>query len=184
MAANESFGLVLVDTMSVASEIDLPALVDAHAATLFRVAHSLLRNPDEARDVVQDVFVKVLQQRSKLTSINDLRVWLVRIAWNMSLDRRRRIQPVQMDEAFAATLVAQTFATDQALHDVRRLQAVLHEIDRLPKAERQALLLSALRELDTPDVARIMRRSESGVRALLFRARARLRDRLSPKGYA
>ncbi len=172
-----------------ASEIDLAALVETYSALLFRVAHAILRRPAEAEDVVQDVFLRVLQHHLKtkdhaLPAVRDMRVWLVRIAWNLALDRRRRIRPDQIDDAFAASLIAATIPADRALHESRRMQAVLHELDRLPKAERQVLLLSALDELTTPELAAITGRTESAVRALLFRARTRLRQRLDKGGHA
>jgi RNA polymerase sigma-70 factor (ECF subfamily) len=58
------------------------------------------------------------------------------------------------------------------------MTAVLAEIERLPKPERHALLLSSLEELDTAEIATIIGRTESATRALLFRARTRLRTRL------
>jgi RNA polymerase sigma-70 factor (ECF subfamily) len=61
-------------------------------------------------------------------------------------------------------------------------QATLCEIERLPKPERQALLLSALEDLSIAEIAHIMSKSESAVRALIFRARTRLRQRLAQGG--
>jgi RNA polymerase sigma-70 factor (ECF subfamily) len=83
-----------------------------------------------------------------------------------------------MDDQFAAALVAQTAPADQALSDARQIAAVLHEIERLPLPERHALLLSAIDELSVTEISAILNRTESAVRALLFRARARLRQRL------
>jgi len=79
------------------SETDLTALVQTYSALLFRVAHSILRNRAESEDVVQDVFLRVLEHEKKLPDIRDLRVWLVRITWNLAIDRRRRIRPDQLD---------------------------------------------------------------------------------------
>ena len=164
-------------------ETDLTALVQTHASLLFRVAHSILRNRAEAEDIVQDVFVRVLEHdrkahRLELPAVRDHRVWLVRIAWNLAIDRRRRIRPDQMDEQFAAALVARTAPADQALSDARQIAAVLREIERLPQSERHALLLSAIDELSISELSAVLNRTESAVRALLFRARARLRRRL------
>ena len=153
-------------------------LVQAYSALLFRVAFSILRSPSEAEDVVQDVFLRVLQKESTLPELRDPRVWLVRIAWNLALDRRRRIRPDQMDSVFAHTLIAATIPADEVLANAAQVAAVLREIDRLPRKEREVLLLSALDELGNPEVARILGRSESATRALLFRARTRLRERL------
>ena len=160
------------------SETDITALVQAYSALLFRVAHSILRNRAESEDVVQDVFLRVLEHKLKLPAIRDLRVWLVRITWNLAIDRRRRIRPDQLDEPFADSLVARTAPADQALSATRQITATLREIERLPKPERHALLLSAIDELSITEIATILHRSESAVRALLFRARTRLRERL------
>ena len=177
-----SFAVSTAQTES--SEIDLAALVETYSRLLFRVAHSLLRSPSEAEDVVQDVFVRVLEHRSTLPAVRDMRVWLVRIAWNLAMDRRRRIRPDQMDDSFAANLTATARGADQALGDARRIRAVLQEMERLPRAERQVLLLSALEDLQTAEIAQVMGKSESAVRALLFRARTHLRTRLEKGGHS
>src|ERR1035441_11014089 len=79
------------------AEPDLTALVRDYSALLYRVALSVLCNPSEAEDVVQDVFVRVLQHQRELAGIIEVRPWLVRIAWNLALDRQRRIRPGQID---------------------------------------------------------------------------------------
>jgi RNA polymerase sigma-70 factor (ECF subfamily) len=178
MTAYEGFSLALPSMQEVRSEADLAALVETYSTLLFRVAHSILRSRTEAEDVVQDVFVRVIEHRSKLVDIRDMRVWLVRIAWNLALDRKRRIRPAQFDEGFAESLAARTVAADQALGEAREMQAVLREIDRLPTSERAVLLLSAMDELQTTQIAEVLNKSDSAIRALLFRARTRLRQRL------
>jgi len=174
----EDFNLALPMQHSARSETDLASLVAEYSGLLFRVAHSVLRSRSEAEDAVQDTFVRVLEHRRTLHSIRDMRVWLVRITWNLALDRRRRIRPDQIDDLFAATLVNCGTPADEALHEAERMKLILREIDRLPKKERQILLLSALDELGTTELAAVTGRSESAVRALLFRARTRLRTRL------
>ena len=169
-------------TSAAAQEVDVPALVQAHAATLFRVAHSLLRNRAEAEDAVQDTFVRVLQHRGSLPAVRDVRPWLIRITWNLALDRRRRVRPDQADEVFLQALVAPQVGADQALDDLQQARRVLAAIDHLPKAERQALLLSVLQELSTGEIATVMGKTESAVRALLHRGRTRLRERLGKGG--
>jgi RNA polymerase sigma-70 factor, ECF subfamily len=178
MASVEGWSLALSSMEGSRSEINLASLVETYSSLLFRVAHSILRSRAEAEDVVQDVFVRVLEHRRSLVTVRDMRVWLVRIAWNLAIDRRRRRQPEQMDELFARSLVARSVAADKALDEAQRMTAVLRELERLPKAERHVLVLSAIDELGTAEMAEVLGRSESAVRALLFRARARLRERL------
>ena len=178
MAPIEGCGLALYSVEGARSELDLTALAETYSGLLFRVAYSVLRSRTEAEDVVQDVFVRILKRRPDVLTVRDLRVWLIRIAWNLSIDRRRRIRPEQIDEDFAKSLVATNAPADEALDDAQRMKAVLLELEKLPRTERQVLLLSTVEELETPEVAKVLGRSESAVRALLFRARTRLRERL------
>jgi RNA polymerase sigma-70 factor (ECF subfamily) len=178
MESVEGCSLVLSSMEDSRTEIDLANLVEAYSALLFRVAHSVLRNQAEAEDTVQDVFVRVLEHRRTLPAVRDMRVWLVRIAWNLAIDRRRRVRPAQFDEGFIEGLVGRGMPADEALNETQRMTRVLREVERLPRGERHVLLLSAVEELGTAEMAEVLGRSESAVRALLFRARTRLRERL------
>lgn len=186
MASFEESLALLSSVKSAESEIDLTALVETHSALLFRVAHSLLHSRSEAEDVVQDTFLRVLQalaHPSALPNIRDHRVWLVRIAWNLALDRLRRRKSRPGDSEFTNSLISPGTPADRALEDSRHIQAVLREIERLPSRERHVLLLTSLEELETAEIAAITGRSEAAVRGLLFRARTRLRERLEKAGY-
>ncbi len=68
----------------------LAALVGQYASTLYRVAFSVLRNASDAEDAVQEAFLRVLRHRDTLDEVRDHRVWLIRIVWNIVLDRKRR----------------------------------------------------------------------------------------------
>src|SRR5271163_1959477 len=178
MASTEGCSLALSFMEDARPAVDLAAIVETYSTLLFRVANSVLRSRSEAEDVVQDVFIRLLQHRHSLSTVRDMRVWLIRIAWNLALDRKRRKQPKQLDEIFARSLASATMPADAAMEEAQRFQCVLREIERLPKSERHVLLLSAIEELSTAEIAAVLRRSESAVRALLSRARARLRQRL------
>lgn len=154
------------------------ALVREHTGVLFRVAYSVVRNRAEAEEVVQDVFLRLLQKQNALAGVVEQRAWLVRVAWNLAVDRRRRAKTDQMEPEFAAGLVARELAADAALDERQRYESVLRALDGLPKVERQVILLSAMEELGTAEIAAVMGKTESGVRALLFRARTRLKLRV------
>jgi RNA polymerase sigma-70 factor (ECF subfamily) len=161
MTSLEGLSLPLSFTEGAKAEIDLAALVETHARLLFRVAHSVLRSSSEAEDVVQDAFVRVLEHRHRLNDVRDMRVWLTRIAWNLADD-----------------LAAKSATPHEALHEAQSIRRVLREMERLPRAEHHILLLSAIEDLSTTEIATVLGKSESAVRALLFRARTRLRQRL------
>src|ERR1700689_5946028 len=179
MALTEGWSLALSLMEDAPPAVDLAAIVDAYSTLLFRIPNSVLRSRAGAEDVVPEFFLRVLQHRLSLSTVRDMRVWLVRIAWNLALDRKRRKRPEQLDESFARSLASATMPADAAMEEAQRYQSVLREIERLPKAERHVLLLSAIDELGTAEIADVLARSESAVRALLSRARARLRERIS-----
>jgi RNA polymerase sigma-70 factor (ECF subfamily) len=185
MIALEEFSLRWFRNDSATGELDdvadVAPLVEAWSPLLFRIAHSVVRSRAEAEDVVQDTFVRVLEHRTRLPDVRDQRVWLVRIAWNLALDRRRRRRPDQMDDSLADTLSSLEISTDRILAGAQQMQTVLAALDRLPGPEREALVLSAFDELTTAEMAVVLHRSEGAVRALVSRARARLLKRLQQK---
>ena len=159
-------------------EIEIAGLAITHSATLYKVAHAVLRDPDAAKDVVQNVFLRVLKYRSKLNNISDHRVWLIRIAWNLALDHKKKRRGEQMDRHFAEQLVASQPSAQRVLEQSEHFRVVLGAINRLPKEEKQALLLATVNEIEIAAISRVMDRTESAVRGLMHRARARLQQHL------
>ena len=70
MASVEGCSLVLSSMEGSRAEVDLAALVETYSSLLFRVVHSVLRSKTEAEDVVQDVFVRVLEHRQSLAAVD------------------------------------------------------------------------------------------------------------------
>jgi RNA polymerase sigma-70 factor (ECF subfamily) len=161
---------------------EIAALVHEHAALLFRVAYSVLRDRAEAEDCVQDTFLRALEHQAKIAALHSPRAWLIRIAWNLALDRRRRTQPQQADELFLDRLRDPKRSPETQLSQHQQLALTLAAIDALPKLEREALLLSAIDDLTPADIAAVLGKTSSAARALLHRARTRLKDRLAQKG--
>lgn len=171
--------------ITVDSTETITALVAEYSATLYRVAYSVMRNSAEAEDAVQEAFLRVLKHRDKLGEIRDLRVWLVRITWNVVLDRKRRgkTRPENDDIAnFARVLPSTDRSADAEIISSQEHGRILALIDRLPAKERQALLLSAVEELSTAQIASTLGTTESSVRSRIFRARRELSALLEKEG--
>jgi RNA polymerase sigma-70 factor (ECF subfamily) len=161
--------------------VSLSALVDAHSATLYRVAYSVVRHAEDAEDVVQETYIRVLRHAEKFADIRDPRVWLIRIAWNLSLDRKRRRKSASLEDDATSIMMhlpSRELPADTLLAASQGHARVLKLVDKLPAKERQVLLLSALEELSTVEIASILKTTESTVRSRLFRARQRMRERL------
>ncbi len=157
-----------------AEEQALAALVEEYATTLYRVAFSVLRNAADAEDAVQEAFLRVLRHRARLDEVRDRRVWLIRIVWNIVLDRKRRAKtrPETDDVSeLARVLPASGLSADERAMAAQHHTHVLRCVDQLPAKERQVLVLSAFEELSSVEIASVLGITESSVRSRLFRAR-------------
>jgi RNA polymerase sigma-70 factor (ECF subfamily) len=163
----------------------LTGLVEEYSATLYRVAYSVTRNAADAEDVVQETFLRVLRHLNKLGEVRDYRVWLVRIAWNLVLDRKRRTKSRPQADDFeevARILPANDLSAERLAITTQRYEHILHLIDTLPTREREVLLLSAVKELSTVEIALVLKTTESTIRSRLYRARHALAAMLEQGG--
>ncbi len=157
-----------------AEEAILAGLVSQYAGALYRVAYSVLRNPADSEDAVQEAFLRVLRHRDTLDEVRDRRVWLIRIVWNIVLDRKRRAKtrPETDDVAeLARVLPGNGLSAEQLTSAAQHHAHVLACVDKLPAKERQVLMLSAFEELSSVEIAAVLGITESSVRSRLFRAR-------------
>jgi RNA polymerase sigma-70 factor (ECF subfamily) len=165
---------VYEDARQHAEEEALAGLVSQYSGTLYRVAYSVLRNPSDAEDAVQEAFMRVLRHRDTLSEVRDQRVWLIRIVWNIVLDRKRRskTRPETDDVAeLARVLPAGGLSADDRAVAAQHHAHVLACVEQLPAKERQVLMLSAFEELTSVEIATVLGITESSVRSRLFRAR-------------
>jgi RNA polymerase sigma-70 factor, ECF subfamily len=163
-----------VTTAEAGAGAAIAALVDEYAGTLYRVAYSVLRNAADAEDAVQETYLRVLRHREELGEIRDHRVWLVRIVWNVVLDRKRRAKtrPETDDIAdLARMLPADGLSAEERVASAQHHERVLRAVEELPEKERQVLALSAFEDLSSVEIAQILGTTESTVRSRLFRAR-------------
>jgi RNA polymerase sigma-70 factor (ECF subfamily) len=168
---------------SEAAGVAIAALVDEYAGTLYRVAYSVLRNTADAEDAVQETYLRVLRHRDSLGEIRDPRVWLVRIVWNVVLDRKRRAKtrPETDDIADLARLLpASGLSAEERVASAQHHERVLRAVEKLPAKEQRVLILSAFEELSSVEIAQVLGTTESTIRSRLFRARKLLSGILSP----
>jgi RNA polymerase sigma-70 factor (ECF subfamily) len=130
---------------------------------------------------VQEVFLRVLRHRDSLHDVRDQRVWLVRIVWNIVLDRKRRTKTrPETDDIteLARVLPAAGMSAEERAAAAQHHAHVLGLVDHLPAKEREVLMLSAFQELTSVEIASILGITESSVRSRLFRARNLMADLL------
>jgi RNA polymerase sigma-70 factor (ECF subfamily) len=156
-------------------EQEFSGIVERQARVMFRVAYGLLRNVQDAEDAVQEVFLK-LYRGDAGRRMEDEKAFLARTVWRVALHRAPKFAD-WMDDVAGMELASdgQSPESDVANEDERILLRRL--IDGLPEELRQALVLSAVDEMTSREVAAVMGIPEGTVRTRLMRARAELKKR-------
>lgn len=159
----------------------LEGLMRRYNRTLFRTARAILRDDAEAEEAVQDAYLKAFAALDRFRAESKLSTWLVRIAANEALMRRRRrsrgaeVIPLHGVEE----PMDQAEGPEQAAGRGELRRELEARIDRLPDDYRAVFVLRALEELSVEDTAAALDIPEATVRTRLFRARGLLRESLA-----
>jgi RNA polymerase sigma-70 factor (ECF subfamily) len=163
-------------------EDTLEAVVRENARMVFRIAFSVVGNHQDAEDITQETFMRVLRYRRKLEGIREPKPWIARIAWRLAVERGKRRADLSLSEKeieqAAAQLRTQLASAEDmvVVAEVGRLLEFL--IEALPETLRAVLRLSTIQQLQGRDIALILGIGEASVRSRLFRARQLLKEKL------
>ena len=140
---------------------------------LRRYALSLVRNPDEAEDLVHDALVKAYERQATFRTGANVRNWLMSILHNAHVDRlrQRRSQERRRDAAAEIAEVATPAGQDHSV----RLTQLRNAFFDLPEEQRAALHLVAIEELSYQEAAEALGIPVGTLMSRVSRARQRLR---------
>ncbi len=131
----------------------------------------------EAEDVVQDVFVKMLETEVIIPA-EKMRAWMYRVSIRRYIDRYRR------DKHYLEILRKEFFGKDLVNpFENQDYELLRSAIEELPSKEAALLELYYFQGFTVKEIARIMSYSVSKVKIQLMRSRAKLRKKLEKKGY-
>ena len=150
-----------------------PFNVIGQLAALRRYARSLVRNPDDAEDLVHDALVRALERRSTFRSGGSIRNWLMSILHNTHIDRLRRDRATHRRQDAALELTE--FVAPAGQEHAVRLGQVRDAFLALPEEQREALHLVAIEELSYQEAADVLNIPVGTLMSRISRARARLR---------
>jgi len=143
---------------------------------LLRFATHFLKDEDEARDVVQDVFLKLWQKRDSLNEIENIEAFAMRMTRNRCLDivRANRVVPIDADtdrkmKEETVDVHGQVEISETAIQ-IRKL------INELPDLQRTVMLLRDIEQLEYEEIAERTDLKVNAIRVNLSRARKKVRD--------
>jgi RNA polymerase sigma-70 factor (ECF subfamily) len=155
-------------------------LVRAHQKRAFSVAFGILRDREEASDVCQEAFLRVLRSLDRFERDSRFYTWLYRIVVNLCLDVCRSRRPhLPLDEVANFELVSPVDDPAHAVSANERRAQLDAALAQLSPNHRTVLVLRELQGLSYKEIAASMRCSIGTVMSRLFHARRRLLEVLT-----
>ena len=167
-------------------------LIRDHTGALLGWVRSYADGPDEADDLVQEVWQRVVGKRSTYRGTGSFRGWLYRVTKSVCIDHSRRnvgkrtgreklevqvraeaLEDVRSQAAAVATRTPGTVATERMA-----LRAIRTAVEELPPRQREVVTLRILEGMSTRETAEIMDCAQGTVKASLSQAIGKLRARL------
>jgi len=160
-------------------------LVSRYESKVYSLALRMLRNPEDAEDVLQDTFLRAYRGIKSFQGASTFSTWIYRITANSALMRLRKKQLPTVsienaDEREAPVNIADWTPgpAEQLLN--KELQHEMDEaIEALPPEFRQVFVLRDVEEMSNAEVADILDLSVAAVKSRLHRARIKVRNRLA-----
>ncbi|HEX9493991.1 MAG TPA: sigma-70 family RNA polymerase sigma factor [Thermoanaerobaculia bacterium] len=180
----------LVARLRAGEESAFEQLVRSTSGRLLAAARRLLRNEEDARDAVQNAFVRAFQSLSRFRQESSISTWLHRIVINEALMRlrsRAKSDEPSIDDLLP-TFIADGHQTrdtvdwsetaDKALERAETAEIVRRKIDELPEIYRTVLLMHDIEEMSHAEIAESLGVSINVAKVRLHRARQALRTLL------
>lgn len=160
------------------------SLVALHERFVYNLALRTLGNADDAADTAQEAFVRAWVALPAFRQDSLFRTWLYRIVLNLCINRlprlRRELKDLTHDEMTEVPEPAASTPDPLNSLEAQEQRAFLHrEIDRLPEQYRLLVSLRYQHELSYDEIASLLDLPVGTVKTGLFRAKARLREKLS-----
>jgi RNA polymerase sigma-70 factor (ECF subfamily) len=179
----------LVRALRSGSTDSLGPLVVRWEQPLYRFVHRLLGREEDARDVCQETFLRVLEKAHRFRDGSRFSTWMYQIALNLCRDRARKARrwrllvtdtPRLPERAAAAT----TATVDPAISVDReeRAAAVRRALDALPPEQREVLVLKEFEGLRFREIAEILGCPESTVKSRMYYGLNGIRTALVARG--
>jgi RNA polymerase sigma-70 factor, ECF subfamily len=171
-------------------EAAFDVLVSRYQQRSWRLAWSILRDAEEARDISQEAFVRLYQTAGSFAGRSKFSTWFYQILVNLCLDQRRRrwwqimgsnhhqSAGAPAEEPLIERLPADPHDPTDAMERERAVKQLWAEVARLAPQQRAVVVLQVQEELSTREIASVLRCSEATVRVHLHRALGTLRKRM------
>lgn len=187
----EDEDLELIRAINAGDEERFAELVEKYQEKIYNFSLRMLKDPEDAEDVVQDTFINVLRYLKDFRFETKFRNWLYKIARSVCIKKQRRSKfapekELSLDEYIPAR--GEEYPRQVPPWASAPLDALLNEelagalgdaISDLPEKYRSVVILRDMEGFDTQETAQILNITTANVKVRLHRARMFVRDKLS-----
>jgi RNA polymerase sigma-70 factor (ECF subfamily) len=152
-----------------------------HNQRVFRAARAILRDANEAEDVMQDAYVRAYEHLSAFEGRARFSTWLTKIAVHEALARARkrsRFEPLDAEQQEPSMSSQSQSSPEQKASDSEMRVVLEKAIDALPEEFRAVFILRAVEEMSGAETAECLGIPEETVKTRFHRARGRLQETL------
>lgn len=162
-------------------------LVESHQQFVYNAAFRFLANQEDARDVVQECFIRVWKNLPKFDARKKMTTWLYKIIINLCYDELRRAykrytRDPQEKQASIDNL-SEAENIDDRLTNADLAEKIRCLAGRLKPRQRTVFILRDLEDLELQEIARILKISVAAVKSNLYYARQNIRHKCQQLGY-
>ena len=195
-AAEPDPDLELVQALAGGDEAALTGLMDRYEEPIFHFVHRHVLNNEDARELAQEVFVRLFFNAAKFKPEAKFSTWLYQIALNLCRDHvksRRARQAAQTDsltereddeEHPAGDVAVENRTPSDAAQAREKLAALDDGIAALPHDLRTALVLTTLEQRSHQECATLLKTTPKAIETRVYRARKFLMEWMSKAGFA
>jgi len=145
---------------------------------LLRFALQILQDEEEAKDVLQDVFLKLWEKRNDLNKLENLEAFTMRMVRNRCLDVIRSRKTISMELIKKKNLPEEDNSGSNLLEDLDTLYLVKQIICSLPELQRTIIHLRDIEQLEYEEISKATDLNVNSIRVNLSRARKKVRDEM------
>lgn len=145
---------------------------------LLRFALQILQDEEEAKDVLQDIFLKLWQKRDELEKVENLEAFAIRMIRNRCLDVIRTRRTVSLEIVKKNSRMEEVFSDTDYLENVELAGLIKRIIAGLPDLQRMVIQLRDIEQLEYEEIAEATELNVNAIRVNLSRARKKVRDEI------
>lgn len=146
---------------------------------LYALAFRFLNNREEAEDTVQEVMMKLWEDRTRLGNYASPAAWATTVTRNMCIDMLRKRRKMSHEEIESVIITGRADDVTVTDHDSREAAALVTGIvERMKEPYRSAVILRDMEGYSYEEAAVVMQTSVETLRTTLFRARKSIREEL------